>query len=120
MFGDDAPIWRFLKRLGAMEDPELSRTAQSGLFMIEVFPALALAAFEAQFSGRMKPPNTIRPTEGSFDETIGSPLSRPSRVMRAPSRLQEFRTGRRRSNARPPTGRRAKRIRTSSTPFCAL
>jgi predicted RNase H-like nuclease len=56
MFGDDAPIWPFLKRLGATEDPELSRTAESGLFIIEVFPALALPAFEARFNGRMKAP----------------------------------------------------------------
>lgn len=56
MFGDDAPIWRFLKRLGAKEDPERSRTAKSGLFIVEVFPALALAAFEARFHGRLKAP----------------------------------------------------------------
>jgi predicted RNase H-like nuclease len=56
MFGDDAPLWRFLKRLGATEDPELSRTAECGLFIIEVFPALALPAFDTRFSGRMKAP----------------------------------------------------------------
>jgi predicted RNase H-like nuclease len=56
MFGDDAPIWRFLKRLGAQEDPERSRTAESGLFIVEVFPALALATFEARFHGRLKAP----------------------------------------------------------------
>src|SRR5262249_39768770 len=56
MFGDDAPIWRFLKRLGAKEDPELSRGADIGLYIIEVFPALALPAFEARFCGRMKAP----------------------------------------------------------------
>jgi predicted RNase H-like nuclease len=54
MFGDDAPVWRFLKRLGAKEAPEFSRTAEGGLFIIEVFPALALPAFETRFSGRMK------------------------------------------------------------------
>ena len=56
MFDDDAPLWRFLKRLGATEDPELCRTAQSGLFIIEVFPALALPTFEPRFFGRMKAP----------------------------------------------------------------
>jgi predicted RNase H-like nuclease len=56
MFGDDAPIWRFLKRLDAKEDPEFSRSAASGLFIIEVFPALALPAFEPRFYGRMKAP----------------------------------------------------------------
>jgi predicted RNase H-like nuclease len=56
MFGDNAPIWRFLKRLGATEEPERSRSADSGLFIIEVFPALALPAFDARFYGRMKAP----------------------------------------------------------------
>jgi predicted RNase H-like nuclease len=56
MFGDGAPIWRFLERLGAEENPELCRTAQSGLFVIEVFPALALPAFDVRFGGRMKAP----------------------------------------------------------------
>ena len=66
MFGDDAPLWRFLNRLGATEDPELSRTAQSGLFIIEVFPALALAAFEARFSGRLKAPKYNPANRGKF------------------------------------------------------
>jgi predicted RNase H-like nuclease len=56
MFGDGAPIWRFLKCLGAKEDPERSRTAESGLFIVEVFPALALPAFEPRFFGRLKAP----------------------------------------------------------------
>jgi predicted RNase H-like nuclease len=56
MFDDGAPIWRFLTRLSAKEDPELSRTAESGLFIIEVFPALALPALEAKFNGRHKAP----------------------------------------------------------------
>ena len=56
MFDDGAPIWRFLERLGAIEDPELSRTAESGLFIIEVFPALALPSFNVKFAGRMKAP----------------------------------------------------------------
>jgi predicted RNase H-like nuclease len=56
MFDCGAPIWRFLKRLGAEEKPELSRTAESGLFIIEVFPALALPAFNIKFNGRMKAP----------------------------------------------------------------
>lgn len=73
MFGVDAPIWRFLKRLGAEEDPERSRTAESGLFIIEVFPALALAAFEARFNGRLKAPKYNPANRKSFGETIGSP-----------------------------------------------
>ena len=42
MFGDDAPIWRFLDRLDAVQDPERARTADRGRFAMEVFPALAL------------------------------------------------------------------------------
>ena len=44
MFDDDAPIWRFLGELRAIENPETSRTADEGRFLIEVFPALALAS----------------------------------------------------------------------------
>ncbi len=42
MFGDGAPIWRFLDRLDAVQDPERARAAGSGRFAMEVFPALAL------------------------------------------------------------------------------
>ena len=56
MFDDDAPLWCFKAHLGAMEDPELGRTAENGLFIIEVFPALALPAFEVAFNGHLKGP----------------------------------------------------------------
>lgn len=46
MFGPDAPIWRFLQRLGAMQNPPKARSAASGRHLIEVFPALALPALE--------------------------------------------------------------------------
>lgn len=52
MFDDAAPIWRFKSELGAIEDPELARTASSGLFLIEVFPALALATLDQAFCRR--------------------------------------------------------------------
>lgn len=42
MFGDDAPIWRFLDSIKARENPFAAREAKSGLFLIEVFPALSL------------------------------------------------------------------------------
>ncbi len=42
MFGDDAPVWPFLQRLNARENPWAARAATSGRFLIEVFPALAL------------------------------------------------------------------------------
>lgn len=42
MFGDEAPVWQFLDRIGARENPATARGASVGLFLIEVFPALAL------------------------------------------------------------------------------
>jgi predicted RNase H-like nuclease/uncharacterized protein (DUF433 family) len=44
MFGDTAPIWSFLESLNARENPEAARHCESGDFLIEVFPALALPA----------------------------------------------------------------------------
>jgi predicted RNase H-like nuclease len=49
MFCDASPIWRFLEALGAVEDPEQARTSASGLYLIEVFPALALASLDSAF-----------------------------------------------------------------------
>jgi predicted RNase H-like nuclease len=43
MFDEHAPIWRFKKCLGAREDPEASRKAAHGIFIVEVFSALALS-----------------------------------------------------------------------------
>ena len=51
MFGPDAPIWRFKKYLGAEDDPERARNSDRGLFLIEVFPALALLGLYAPFAG---------------------------------------------------------------------
>jgi predicted RNase H-like nuclease len=56
MFCKDAPIWRFLATLGAQEDPEASRTARDGLFVLEVFPALALPSLNPTFFGRLAAP----------------------------------------------------------------
>ncbi|MNL30007.1 hypothetical protein D3C87_1517190 [compost metagenome] len=56
MFDDAAPIWRFKQSLGAIEDPELARTSSEGTFLLEVFPALALAAIENAFCSRLAAP----------------------------------------------------------------
>ncbi|MCV0394357.1 MAG: DUF429 domain-containing protein [Rhizobiaceae bacterium] len=56
MFDDAAPIWRFKKQLNAVENPELARSAPCGLFLIEVFPALALLSIDERFHGRLKAP----------------------------------------------------------------
>lgn len=42
LFGENAPIWRFLDRINARENPSAARTNSRGLFLIETFPALAL------------------------------------------------------------------------------
>ncbi len=52
MFGDKAPIWQFKEYLGAEDNPELARNADSGLFLIEVFPALALPGLHTSFADR--------------------------------------------------------------------
>lgn len=56
MFCDDAPIWTFLSRLNATDDPLEARTASAGHFVIEVFPALALPALEPAFARRLGAP----------------------------------------------------------------
>ena len=56
MFCDESPIWRFLSALGAMEDPEAARHAEAGLYLMEVFPALALASLGNGFFGRLAGP----------------------------------------------------------------
>lgn len=56
MFDDAAPIWRFKSALNAIEDPEGARLADSGLFQIEVFPALALVSINEAFCQRLAAP----------------------------------------------------------------
>jgi predicted RNase H-like nuclease len=56
MFDDAAPIWLFKERLDAIEDPEQARWAEAGLFLIEVFPALALTTLASSHFGRLLGP----------------------------------------------------------------
>ena len=56
MFCNDSPIWCFLTDLGATEAPEECRAASSGLFIVEVFPALALPSIDPAFFGRLCAP----------------------------------------------------------------
>ncbi len=56
MFDDDAPVWAFKDALGATENPEGARVASSGMFIAEVFPALALPSLSAEFCGRLMGP----------------------------------------------------------------
>jgi len=46
LFGAHAPIWEFLDRLGARENPLAARKTVHGFYLIEVYPALALPALE--------------------------------------------------------------------------
>ncbi len=69
MFDDDAPIWRFLTDLGALEDPESARSADDGIYIMEVFPALGLPAFHEDLCGRLRAPryNPLRRTFREVD-----------------------------------------------------
>lgn len=68
MFGPEAPIWEFKKSLGADDDPEIARDAGRGLFLIEVFPALALPGLHAPFAGRYCAPK-YNPKNRKFRST---------------------------------------------------
>jgi len=52
LFGPAAPVTHFLRFLGATEDPEVAQTADHGLHLMEVLPALALASLEPAFFGK--------------------------------------------------------------------
>lgn len=56
IFGDGAPIWKFKYGLRATENPERSRYASRGRFLMEVFPALALPSIDQRFCGYKKGP----------------------------------------------------------------
>ncbi len=42
LFDTSAPGWRFLRDVGARQDPDACRRGETGRFLMEVFPALAL------------------------------------------------------------------------------
>jgi len=79
MFGDGAPIWRFLERLGDRGIRDLhavDRTARNGRFFFEVFPAMGnLGLFQDLFSpykkGKTKPVPKYNPDnkKGNFSLT---------------------------------------------------
>jgi predicted RNase H-like nuclease len=56
MFCDSSPIWKFLKTLDAIQNPEQARAASNGIYIMEVFPALALASLDPSFFGRLRAP----------------------------------------------------------------
>jgi predicted RNase H-like nuclease len=48
------------------ENPEMARTATTGLFVMEVFPALALASMDINFFGRLSAPRYNPNRKGTF------------------------------------------------------
>ena len=70
MFGSNAPIWRFIERLGACENPPVARASTRGLHLLEVFPALALPALapEIMERGRAAHYNPARKKTFSCDD----------------------------------------------------
>ncbi len=54
LFGAYAPVWSFIERFDARENPPAARAATSGLHMIEVYPALALPALEPSIMERKR------------------------------------------------------------------
>ncbi len=44
LFGNEAPIWRFLAELDGIQNPFQARQSPTGCFVMEVFPALSLPA----------------------------------------------------------------------------
>jgi len=54
MFDDEAPKWAFKKQLDAIEEPEESRIRATGVFLIEVFPALTLTALYPESCARLR------------------------------------------------------------------
>ena len=64
-FGSNAPIWRFLERLGACENPPAARTSTHGLHLLEVFPALALPSLQPEILKRRRAAR-YNPTKRTF------------------------------------------------------
>ena len=60
MFGPSAPIWEFLRRIGARENPPAARDATQGLHLLEVFPRPCVAGAgtrlsDARVDGALQP-----------------------------------------------------------------
>ncbi len=83
VFGDGAPIWRFLDALGATDDPEAAALAEAGLFAMEVFPALAVLAFDPAFTAAPRRGPRYNPSRPTFSlaawEAVCSAVGREAR-----------------------------------------
>ncbi len=69
MFCHSSPIWRFLESLGAIQNPEEAQGAIKGVYLIEVFPALALASLEPKFFARLGAPKYNPANKKKFRKT---------------------------------------------------
>ena len=69
MFGDNAPIWRLLTALPFTDDPETASGATHGLFVIEVYPALALLSLDPAFMEAAKCGPRYNPARKTFRQT---------------------------------------------------
>ena len=73
MFGTGAPIWQFKKALRADDDPERARNSDHGLFLVEVFPALALPGLHVPFARRLGAPK-YNPKNRKFQLSDWAPV----------------------------------------------
>ena len=72
MFSSSSPIWCFLNALGAtFKDPEQARLATKGLYLMEVFPALALPSLDSDSSGDWQDRSTTLIVEKPSAKTTG-------------------------------------------------
>ena len=69
MFGDNAPIWRFLSDLAFTDDPEASCGAGSGGFVLEVYPALAVLGLSPSFMSAPRLGPRYNPSRPTFQLT---------------------------------------------------
>lgn len=60
MFGEEAPIWRFLDRIKARENPHAAREASSGRFLVEVFQPSPYHQLSLLYGTAKRRQNTIQ------------------------------------------------------------
>ena len=76
MFGEAAPIWRFLDDLGFRDDPEAAARADTGGFVMEAYPALALLGLEPAFVDGPRRGPRYNPGPGTFRQDAWASVCR--------------------------------------------
>ena len=112
LFGDGAPIWRFLSALGFRDDPEAAAGATAGGFVMEVFPAMALLALDPAFLAARRSGPRYNPARKTFRQEAWRLACRAAEAEARRLGSQRRRPGARHST---PTPGRASRCRTTST-----